>query len=751
MSTKETILEKIKPNEDELNLKDNVIFISLILLIMAIMIIMPYFVTGNLIDSHIQADALKLRQLAPEDLYVKRSFEYIDKKATEEKKEAALSKVYPIFTFDVSNTFNTSRRILNFNISIENDNLPGILDLLVSASPNEKELFVKGYEELSLVEKRVLSSWVYDVSKYVLQSGYYDKNEIISLKADNVNKLTLKGYLNDMYSVEKLEETKKVAVDSLITTGNLEDIIESYLDSNNSDGLNSNSARLLVLSVKGLLAPNVHYDYLLTELAKDEAISDIEDIIVTVPSGQRILSKDTIITQSDIELLKQVEDNSAIYSNTQIIARIILIVLITVFSLYLFWTRAAYTFRRVQFTYIYLILMIFTLLLSLLINYYASKLNISVLAPCLPVLFGTLLLKNVTGKKRFAILFTIQYALYSTLFPGATFFTFFYLMAIGITFLYIIVYDQSRMTRIGSIFKGGLIAILMTLVLYAIEGYPFNKLLYSFSFILINILFCYMLERLLLPLIDSFLNIPTIFRLEELRDINQKLITKLKMSAQGTYNHSINVSDLAYEAAKKIGADAELCRVAALYHDIGKLDHPEYFTENQEDGVNKHDELSPSMSGSIIRSHVKLGVDMCKAEGLPKEIVDIVSEHHGNDLIQYFYQEAKKFSSDKPFNKVVPSDYCYTGNPPRSKESAIVMIADSVEAASHSQKVSAQKVGRLISMIVKQKLDRGQLNDSNLTLSELKLIEQSLENSLVGKLHTRIKYPKDDEKRDNKE
>ena len=186
-----------------------------------------------------------------------------------------------------------------------------------------------------------------------------------------------------MYFVEKLEETKKVAVDSLITTGNLEDIIESYLDSNNSDGLNSNSARLLVLSVKGLLAPNVHYDYLLTELAKDEAISNIEDIIVTVPAGQRILSKDTIITQSDIELLKQVEDNSAIYSNTQIIARI-LIVLITVFSLYLFGRELLIHLESSIYLY-YLILMIFTLCIAL-INHYASKFNISVLAPCLPVL-----------------------------------------------------------------------------------------------------------------------------------------------------------------------------------------------------------------------------------------------------------------------------------------------------------------------------------------------------------------------------
>ncbi|MDC7237925.1 MAG: HDIG domain-containing protein [Sphaerochaetaceae bacterium] len=747
MDNRESIFNKLKAKDDEVNIKTKIIFSLLLLATVVIMIIMPYFVSGNLVGSSISSKTLQIKQLAPEDLFVKRSFEYVDEKATQEKKDLALTKVFPIFTFDVSKTYLITDRILNFTQNIDNENQENLLKLLVSLNQSEKDIFLAEFNNLTEQDRKLLSSWVLDISKNIITSGYFEKNEVNQLRNENINKISLNGYLNDFYNVEKIETTKTLTLNSLITSDNLDEKVSLYLEE--SYPTNQNIPQLVFLSIKGLIEPNVTYDSLLTEVAKDKAENSISDVIVYVPAGQKILSQDAVISEKDLELLKQVEQHSAIFSNTQIFARILLIILITVFSFYWFWTRSDYTFRRVQFTYIYLILMLFTILFSFLITYYGSKYNITVIGPTLPVLFGTFFLKNTTGKKRFGFLFTIQYSLFATLFPGTTFFTFFYLAAIGISFLYIIIYDQNRLSRITSIFEGGLIALLMTIILYAIQGYPFNSLFVSMIILILNILTCFLLERVLLPFIDNYLNIPTIFRLEELSSMDHKLLTKLKINAQGTYNHSINVSELAFEAAKAIGVNAQLCRVAALYHDVGKLDHPEYFTENQEDGVNKHDELTPSMSGSIIRSHVKLGVDACKSAGLPQEIIDIVSEHHGNDLIQYFYHEAIKDSNDNPYNRVVPSDYCYTGNPPRSKESAIVMIADSVEAASHSNKTSAQKVGRLISTIIKQKLDRGQLNDSHLDLSELKIIEQSLEHSLVGKLHTRIKYPNEEDKPNN--
>ncbi|MGD1822109.1 MAG: HDIG domain-containing metalloprotein [Pleomorphochaeta sp.] len=748
MSKKNPIFRNIKVKDNEFNVKTIVGFSFLFILIVVILIIMPYVVSGNLIGSHISSDSLQVKQLAPEDLYVKRSFEYIDVDRTLEKKEAALEKVYPIFTYDLSKTYGILDKVENFTYNIQEDDIQGMIDNLSSLTTEEKETFKNYYLQLNNSQKSMLSSWVFEISRKILKSGYFNKDELDLVIDENENKISILGVLSDGFNIEQINISNVYVIENLVKENNLVNIINDNIK--NSSIVSSIPIKILYLSIQGLLEPNVHYDLLLSEKAKETAVNNVKNVTVFVPANTRVLTKDSIISESDLELLKQVEDHNAIFSNIQIFARVILILLITMFSLYWFLSRTAYTFRRVQFTYIYLIVMSLTLVFSVFITRYFSNCEIRVLSPFLPVLFGTFFLKNTTNKKRFGFLFTIQYALYSTLFPGSTFFTFFYLSAIGVSFLYIIQYNSDRISRIISIFKGCVIAIFMTFISYAIQGYPFSDLYLSISIVLINILLCFVLERFFLPFVDNKLNIPTIFRLDELGRTDNKLLQRLKANAQGTYTHSVNVADLAYEAAKTIGVNADLCKVAALYHDVGKLEHPEYFTENQDDNYNKHDELTPSMSGSIIRSHVKLGVDLCKDEGLPKELIDIISEHHGNDVIQYFYNEAVK-DSEKNYNRVELLDYTYNGNPPRSKESAIVMIADSVEAASHSQKTSAQKVGRLIETIVNQKLDRGQLNSSHLDLTELVQIEKALEQSLVGKLHTRVKYQNDAEKTNNKE
>lgn len=282
----------------------------------------------------------------------------------------------------------------------------------------------------------------------------------------------------------------------------------------------------------------------------------------------------------------------------------------------------------------------------------------------------------------------------------------------------------------------------MTIILYAIQGYPFTRMSYSLIAIVINVISCIILEKFSLPYVDNFLNIPTIFRLRELEKLDSPLLEKLKNQANGTFNHSIGVADLAVAAAKELGADANLCKIAALYHDVGKMDHPEYFTENQA-GINKHDELSPAMSAAMIRSHVRLSVEKCREEGLPIEVITIISEHHGNDVISYFYNEAMK-SGEENKQSVSRSDFTYNGNPPSSKESAIVMLSDCVEAASHSIKdPTPQKLSRMVSNIIKTKFENDQLYYSRLDLTELNKIQSALEKYLMGKYHTRIAYPEE--------
>jgi putative nucleotidyltransferase with HDIG domain len=246
----------------------------------------------------------------------------------------------------------------------------------------------------------------------------------------------------------------------------------------------------------------------------------------------------------------------------------------------------------------------------------------------------------------------------------------------------------------------------------------------------------------LLPLAEHALNAPTSFRLLELSDLNAPTMKRLFNTAPGTYSHSVMVANMAEAACQEIGANALLARVGANYHDIGKMEQPEYFTENQT-GYNKHDDIPPRLSATVIRSHVKLGVEKARQLGMPQEVIDIIAEHHGNSVIAYFYDKALKTegAEGKPVNV---EDFSYPGNPPRSKESAVVMLADSCEAASRSlKKPTASSIDKFITQIVQHKMETNQLQDAALTFRDLATIKESFVRVLAGHYHSRIEYPKD--------
>lgn len=235
---------------------------------------------------------------------------------------------------------------------------------------------------------------------------------------------------------------------------------------------------------------------------------------------------------------------------------------------------------------------------------------------------------------------------------------------------------------------------------------------------------------------ELILNTASVFRLMDLSDLNTPIMRRLLLAAPGTYNHSMMVATLAESACAEIGANSLLARVGAYYHDLGKIDQPEYFVENQS-GSNKHDDINPRLSVSVIRSHVKKGVEKARQLRLPEEVLDIISEHHGNSLIAYFYSEAKKQDE-----QTSPEDYSYGGNPPSSKEAAVVMLADTVEAACRTlEKPSVSRLEKFIHQLVMGKYEHGQLDKANLTFKDLTAIEASFVTILAGYYHTRIEYP----------
>jgi len=259
----------------------------------------------------------------------------------------------------------------------------------------------------------------------------------------------------------------------------------------------------------------------------------------------------------------------------------------------------------------------------------------------------------------------------------------------------------------------------------------------------------------LLPILENLFRHTTDITLLELTDFNHPLLRRMQVSAPGSYHHSLMVANLAENAAMSVGANPLACRTAALYHDIGKIIKPEYFIENQRDG-NPHMERNPSMSALIIKSHVKEGAILARQYHLPKMVIDVIQQHHGTTLIQYFYYMALKRQNDVnatlyappgackvELDEVTQNTYRYEGPKPQFAESAIVMLADTIEAASRSlKKVTPLSIEEFINNIVRGRIEDGQLDEAPITMRQIGLMKESFNFTLLNMLHSRIEYPK---------
>jgi putative nucleotidyltransferase with HDIG domain len=246
----------------------------------------------------------------------------------------------------------------------------------------------------------------------------------------------------------------------------------------------------------------------------------------------------------------------------------------------------------------------------------------------------------------------------------------------------------------------------------------------------------------LLPVVEKAFGVMTDLSLLSLSDASHPLLRRLAQRAPGTYNHSINVASIAEAAADEIGANGLLVRVGAYFHDIGKMFKPEYFIENQS-GVNQHDSLQPAMSTLVIIAHVKDGADLARNHHLPQPLIDLILQHHGTTLVEYFYNEAARRSEDNPNEKKVSDkDFRYPGPKPQTLEAAVMMLADAVESASRTLvDPTPARIQNLVNQISQKKMADGQFDECGLTFRELNLIRKSLVKSLTAIYHARVKYP----------
>jgi putative nucleotidyltransferase with HDIG domain len=249
----------------------------------------------------------------------------------------------------------------------------------------------------------------------------------------------------------------------------------------------------------------------------------------------------------------------------------------------------------------------------------------------------------------------------------------------------------------------------------------------------------------MLPVAEQLFGVVTALSLRELGDSNHPLLRELARRAPGTFNHSLTVSIFGEAAAKTIGANAEVVRVGALFHDVGKMNKPAYFIENKSaQERNRHDMLAPAMSTLIIIGHVRDGLDLGQQFHLPKPILDMIEQHHGTTRVDYFYREAARITAEDPFEdeEVEESSYRYPGPKPQTKEAAVLMLTDCVESASRTlSEPTPARIEKLVHELAMNRLLDGQFDESGVTLLELRAIQDSLVKSVTAHYHGRVKYP----------
>ena len=538
----------------------------------------------------------------------------------------------------------------------------------------------------------------------------------------------------------------------------LEDFIES-VDENASFSAqqfrNEIAGNLSNFVKKGLFLRDI--DREATTAAQNRAIAEMEQPIVVVQEGDLILKKGNKLTESDLEkfgefLSLTVEDRDLLPKRIFITAGTFLIAVFYI-SLVLpnFW-------RDTVRSTIVAVAIIANLCLSRLILELGSTdlfggntILVGLIPYLIPIAFAPMIVMITVGP-RMAALSALMTSIFHATMQNAGIEA----LAISLSAALVGAFFCREIRLRGSALKAGAMAGLTGAVLalgigFASGGTGVASVNHALASLIMGV-FTGGLVLTAMPLIEHGFKVATDATLFELTDFNHPLLRRMQVEAPGTYHHSLMVANLSENAALAVGANPILCRACSLFHDIGKMTQPHYFTENQGEFGNPHNRQNPAMSALIIKSHVKEGIEMARENGLPKIFRDIIRQHHGTTLVKYFYHQAKqKIKQEKlPYGELDSeepdeSTYRYDGPKPRFKESAIIFFADSVEAAARSlPKVTQHSVEELLENIFQDRLEDSQLDECPLTLEEVAKIKKSFTKTTLNMLHTRIEYPEED-------
>ncbi len=518
-------------------------------------------------------------------------------------------------------------------------------------------------------------------------------------------------------------------------------LVELSADIRQNPELDNKAKRGLVILVSALMPSSLSLNKAETyKRAEAVASANMEPVYYTIHRGEIVIRKGSRVTEEQQAKLQAMY--ASVGSWFQVGISLGLFILSAIISCGLFMAPSGKTSTRLKikdYCFMSLLIISCTLLAKLvyILGIEQGNIeNITMLAYGFPVAGFVGIVAMVFAARRYCTI-SILLALFTTvMFKGSVELFFYYFLG-GMIITLLVTKAQTRHDMVWSIIPLVCMQILFWLSTSLLTKTPFDQYPAQMLSVFISSLVSVLMLFAFSPILELIFSYTTRFKLMEFMSLEHPLMQKMMMTMPGTYHHSLVVSNMVESAAKVIGANSLLCKVGALYHDVGKLNFPDYFIENQFGGRNKHDKINPSMSALILTAHVKKGAELATAYKLGEEISDLIVQHHGTRVIRYFYHKACTMNLN-----VRESDFCYAGPRPQTKESAILMLADSVEASSRTlTDPTPARLKAHIDKIVKGIYAEGQLDESALTFKDIDKISEQFLRILAGIFHQRIVYP----------
>ena len=577
----------------------------------------------------------------------------------------------------------------------------------------------------------------------------YNSEEVVSqyqkLFGDGDDAAVYEESLNrvDMETISSVASSLRAHIVATYANGVKDSEVTAYIEDLN-EWINNNFRREEENIARAILSQiTIEANYILDEegtaAVTAKRISEIQPEEVTVRSGEKIIDEGTEITPEQVEALQKAgmlsEGKGPLYFIGIFLYVCFLYVLLFTYCKRYF---KSFIYERNGILMIGCVIFVFLLLCQIIMVMVAQTSGTihSVLGYLLPLPAVALVFSTLTDQ-RLAFIITTFSGLFMIILAQSQL-SFILVAACGGLFT---IYTVGRIRERFQLVSFGLYLGVVNIISIFVIGFIGEQTLRTILIGCVCGFFSGLLSSLIalgtIPLLENTLKMATPMKLMELSSTGHPLIKRLMAEAPGTYYHSILVANLAEAGADAINADPLLTRVAAYYHDIGKLERPAYFTENQEPGANPHNNLTPAMSVLILVSHVKDGIEMAKEYDLPEEVISIISEHHGNGVIKYFYHKAKENGDD-----ITEEDFSYPFPKPQSRESALVMIADTVQAAIQSMgPMTKGELAAKIHSLISERLDDGQFEECDLTFRDLHVIQDAFVAVYDGITHHRIRYP----------